>query len=186
MRVIGGSERGRRLQVPRGRDVRPTPDRVRETLFNWLQGEIEGAAVLDLFAGSGALGIEALSRGAAVATFVESTRPALAALEANLAPFAETGRAEVVRASAWRCLDQAPARRYHLVFLDPPYGRGWAARAAERLAAGGWLAPGAAVYVETGTDEGTPAVPRNWRLRREGTCGEVAYRLYQCDGEETA
>ena len=235
MRVIGGSERGRRLQVPKGRDVRPTPDRVRETLFNWLQGEIEGAVVLDLFAGSGALGIEALSRGAGVATFVENARPALTALEANLEAFrspphespprggengppgedrgrsgdgsgapgegrgrsrdgspapdpggAGAGRFEIVRASAWQFLGRSPARRYDLVFLDPPYGRGWAARAAVLLAEGGWLAPHAAVYVETGKDEGEPAVPAGWTLRREDTCGDVAYRLYDTDGEETA
>ena len=187
MRVIGGSERGRRLQVPKGRDVRPTPDRVRETLFNWLQGEVAGAAVLDLFAGSGALGIEALSRGAAVATFVEGARPALSALEANLAPFSDGDRAEVVRTSAWPYLDRPPARRYHLVFLDPPYGRGWAARAARRLEAGGWLAPGAAIYVETGADEPAPKVPPTWEQRREGRCGEVAYRLfgYEPPTEET-
>lgn len=187
MRVIGGSERGRRLQVPKGRDVRPTPDRVRETLFNWLQGEVEGAAALDLFAGSGALGIEALSRGADVATFVESARPALVALEANLAPFADSGRAEVVRTSAWRYLDRPPTRSYHLAFIDPPYGRGWAARAAQRLAAGGWLAPEAAIYVETGVDEPAPEVPAHWRQRRQGTCGDVAYRLfrYEPPTEET-
>ncbi|MEF8982067.1 RsmD family RNA methyltransferase, partial [Thiohalorhabdus sp.] len=115
MRVIGGSERGRRLQVPKGREVRPTPDRVRETLFNWLQGEVEGTAALDLFAGSGALGIEALSRGAAVATFAENARPALAALEANLASLTDSGRSEVVRVPVWRYLKQAPARSYHLV-----------------------------------------------------------------------
>jgi 16S rRNA (guanine966-N2)-methyltransferase len=224
--VIGGSERGRRLQVPKGRDVRPTPDRVRETLFNWLQGEIAGAVVLDLFAGSGALGVEALSRGAAFATFVETGRAARGALASNLEAFRSPphespprggengsplggrglsgengppgegggrfgsgsggGRFELVRASAWGFLEKGPGRRYDLVFLDPPYGRGWAARAAGLLAAGGWLAPQAAVYVETGVDEGAPAVPAGWRLRREGTCGDVAYRLYQCDGEETA
>jgi len=224
VRVIGGSERGRRLVVPKGRDVRPTPDRVRETLFNWLQGEVEGAAALDLFAGSGALGVEALSRGGAFVTFVENNRAALGALAGNLEwlskspphesppPGGETGplgknggdsgggagdgsggsgeaggsRFEIVRASAWGFLDRPPPRRYDLVFLDPPYGRGWAARAAQRLAAGGWLAAEAAVYVETGRDEGAPAVPAGWRLRREGTCGDVAYRLYHSQGKETA
>jgi 16S rRNA (guanine966-N2)-methyltransferase len=184
VRVIGGSERGRRLQVPKGRDVRPTPDRVRETLFNWLQGEVDGADVLDLFAGSGALGAEALSRGAGFATFVENNRGALAALAGNVEWVGD--RCEIVRASAWRFLERPPARRYDLVFLDPPYGRGWAARAAQRLQAGGWLAPHAVVYVETGADEGAPDVPAGWDLRREGTAGDVAYRLYATDGEDTA
>jgi 16S rRNA (guanine966-N2)-methyltransferase len=216
VRVIGGAGRGRRLQVPKGRDVRPTPDRVRETLFNWLQGEIEGAVVLDLFAGSGALGVEGLSRGAAFGTFVENNRAALGALSGNLEWLAKTpphespprggengppgegggrsggadsdgaSRYEIVRASAWQFLERSPARRYDLVFLDPPYGRGWAAQAAGLLAGGGWLAPHAAVYLETGRDEGEPAVPAGWTLRRAGTCGDVAYRLYDTDGEETA
>lgn len=218
MRVIGGSERGRRLQVPKGCDVRPTPDRVRETLFNWLQGEIDGAVVLDLFAGSGALGVEALSRGAAFAAFVENGRPAQGALASNLEAFRSPphgspprggengppgevggasgmgsgagpdggGRYEIVRVSAWRFLERSPGRRYELVFLDPPYGRGWAARAAQQLQAGGWLAPHAVVYVETGPDEGVPDVPAGWTLRREGKAGDVAFRLYDTDGEETA
>jgi 16S rRNA (guanine966-N2)-methyltransferase len=157
---------------------------VRETLFNWLQGEIDGAAVLDLFAGSGALGVEALSRGAAFATFVENHRGALVALAGNLEWVGD--RCELVRASAWRFLQGAPGRRYGLVFLDPPYGRGWAARAAQQLQAGGWLAPHAVVYVETGADEGEPDVPAGWALRRHGTAGDVAYRLYDTHGEETA
>ncbi|HKL78265.1 MAG TPA: 16S rRNA (guanine(966)-N(2))-methyltransferase RsmD [Gammaproteobacteria bacterium] len=178
MRIIGGHARGRRLQVPKGRDVRPTPDRVRETLFNWLQGELEGAAVLDLFAGSGALGLEALSRGAARVTFVENSRPALAALTANLETVGEPPGAEVVRTSAWRFLRGAPDRPYELVFLDPPYGQGLAAQAAQALEEGGWLQARARIYVETGVEEGPPDVPAHWRQHRAGTCGEVAYRLY--------
>lgn len=179
MRVIAGSERGRTLRVPRGRSVRPTPDRVRETLFNWLQGELEGSEVLDLFAGSGALGLEALSRGAAHATFVETASGALEALRANLEPFAQSERAELVRTSAWGLLEKAPRRSYHLVFLDPPYGRDWGPRAAHRLEEWGWLAPGAWVYLETASGEGEPQVPTGWRLHRSGTCGDVASWLYE-------
>ncbi len=179
MRVIGGSERGRRLRAPKGRDVRPTPDRVRETLFNWLQGELEGVTALDLFAGSGALGIEALSRGAGQVTFVESARPALAALQENLTLFGRDSRIRLVRASAWQFLAGFPERAFELVFLDPPYGRGWVLRAGQTLEGGGWLTPAAWVYVEAGREEDPVPVPENWQPYREGTCGEVAYRLYR-------
>jgi 16S rRNA (guanine966-N2)-methyltransferase len=118
VRVIAGRYRGRRLQAPRGTDVRPTPDRVREALFSIL-GDIEGVRVLDLFAGSGALGIEALSRGAASATLVENDRRALDAIRANLDPLPDAA-AEVVKADAltWLRGGRGP---YDLVFLDPPY-----------------------------------------------------------------
>jgi 16S rRNA (guanine966-N2)-methyltransferase len=153
---------------------------VRETLFNWLQGELEGAEVLDLFAGSGALGIEALSRGASRVTFVENGRAALSALEANLAVLGEEAAgAHVVRSSVWHFLAGGPPRTYGLVFLDPPYGKGLAGRAAEALEEGGWLQAGARIYLESGVDEGQPPVPAGWRPDRTGTCGEVAYRLYQ-------
>ena len=181
MRVIGGSARGRRLQVPRGRDVRPTPDRVRETLFNWLQGDLDGVTALDLFAGSGGLGIEALSRGAGHVTFVENGRPALAALQENLTFFGGDGRVRMVRASAWQFLAGRPERAFELVFLDPPYGRGWVSRAGDLLESGGWLTPAAWIYVESARDEDPVPVPENWQPHREGTCGEVAYRLYHRD-----
>jgi 16S rRNA (guanine(966)-N(2))-methyltransferase RsmD len=123
MRVIAGAYGGRRLQAPPGRATRPTSDRVREALFSILGGRVEGARVLDLFAGSGALGLEALSRGAAAATFVDSSPAALRALRANLAALG--AEAEVVRADALRFLSAPPAeaRQYSLVFLDPPYQR---------------------------------------------------------------
>ena len=119
MRVVAGRHRGRRLEAPPGRDTRPTSDKVREALFSIL-GSVEGASVLDLFAGSGALGIEALSRGAARATFVERDRRAAAAIRANLAALDE--RAEVVVRDALAWLRAAPAgTSYALVLIDPPY-----------------------------------------------------------------
>lgn len=125
MRVVAGSARGRRLVAPRGRQVRPTSDRVREAIFNALGslGVIEGAAVVDLFAGSGALGIEALSRGALSATFVESERAALDAVHANLAATALLGRARIVAADATRWL-ATTTDRFDLVLADPPYSFG--------------------------------------------------------------
>ena len=118
MRVVAGEYRGRRLQAPPGLDVRPTSDRVREALFSIL-GDINGLRVLDLFAGTGALGIEALSRGAASATFVENNRAAIDAIRANLQPLSDAN-AEVVRADAlaWLGRERGP---YDIVFLDPPY-----------------------------------------------------------------
>ncbi len=125
MRVVGGSARGRRLRAPGGEGVRPTSDRVREAIFDVLMSldAVEGSTVVDLFAGSGALGIEALSRGARSATFVESGREAVASIRANLATTAMGDRAEVVRAGVLEWLaGEGSTRRFDLALCDPPYG----------------------------------------------------------------
>ncbi len=130
MRVVAGTARGRQLAAPEGEGTRPTGDRVREAVFNALGslGAVDGATVLDLFAGSGALGIEALSRGAASAVFVDRDRSALAAVHANLEGTGLAASAEVVQADALAYLDRAPERRWDLALLDPPYAfDGWAA-----------------------------------------------------------
>jgi 16S rRNA (guanine966-N2)-methyltransferase len=149
MRVIAGNWGGRGLQAPRGDATRPTSDRVREALFSVLGARVEGARVLDLFAGSGALGLEALSRGAAEATFVDSAPAAIRAVRANLEALG--GVAEVRRADARRYLGSASAaaRQYDLVFLDPPYRL--AGRLGSELTAAlpAVLAPGAAVVAES-------------------------------------
>ena len=131
MRVVAGSARGRRLEAPDGDGTRPTGDRVREAVFNSLHsmGAVEDATVLDLYAGSGALGIEALSRGAAHATFADTDRRAVAAIEANLAATGLAEQATVVRADAATVVSRAVAegRRWDLALLDPPYAfAGWA------------------------------------------------------------
>jgi 16S rRNA (guanine966-N2)-methyltransferase len=148
MRVIAGSHRGRTLQAPRGRTTRPTSDRVREALFSIL-GEIGGVAVLDLFAGSGALAIEALSRGASNATLVDSSPGAIAAIRRNLDALGIN--AEVVRGDAVEWCEQAKrrARQYDLVFLDPPYRHGSALGARLTAALAGVLAPEARVVAES-------------------------------------
>jgi 16S rRNA (guanine966-N2)-methyltransferase len=176
IRIIGGRLRNSRLQVPDLPGLRPTPERVRETLFNWLAPAIEGVQALDLCAGTGALGIEALSRGAARVQFVERDGLAAQALRDNLARLkAEGGTVAVADAEAF--LDRTPAP-FGLVLLDPPFAAQLWTPLAQRLEAGGWLAPAAWVYVES-PRELEPALPRNWNLHREGRAGEVRYALYR-------
>jgi 16S rRNA (guanine966-N2)-methyltransferase len=148
MRVIAGSHRGRTLYAPRGRATRPTSDRVREAVFSIL-GEIGGTTVLDLFAGSGALAIEALSRGASGATLVDSSQAAIEAIRRNLDALGID--AEVVRADALAWCEQAKrrARQYDLVFLDPPYRHGSPLGARLTAALSGLLTPGARVVAES-------------------------------------
>jgi 16S rRNA (guanine966-N2)-methyltransferase len=176
LRIIGGRHRGRRLQFPAGIDIRPTPDRVRETLFNWLQPRIEGARVLDLFAGSGALGLEALSRGAAHVTFVERDRRACAAIETLARDWRETAfRVESGDALAW--LARTKHEAYDIVFLDPPYDAELTVPAAAALARS-WLAPDARVYLERRARVALPEMPDGWRELRAGRAGEVGYHLF--------
>ncbi len=175
LRIIGGLWRGRRLRFPASADIRPTPDRVRETLFNWLGTRIAGARCLDLFAGSGALGLEALSRGAASVTFVERDAVAARELKARIAEWGATN-AQVVRADALRFLESS-AEPYDIVFLDPPFASGLAAEAARKLEERGWLRPGALIYVECAAREGLPPLPANWVVRRAKRAGEVGYHL---------
>jgi 16S rRNA (guanine966-N2)-methyltransferase len=178
LRIVGGRHRGRKLQFPDGVDIRPTPDRVRETLFNWLQPRIVDARVLDLFAGSGALGLEALSRGAAHVTFVERDRRAVTAIGVLLKEWSEsaatvtTGDALAWLASAHR---EAP---FDIVFIDPPFDAALVSAAALALVARGRLAPDARIYVEKRARDPSPALPEGWREQRAGRAGEVGYHLY--------
>lgn len=154
MRVISGEWRGRKLLAPKGDATRPTADRTRETLFSMLTsrlGSFEGLAVADLFAGSGALGIEALSRGAATCLFAEQDRDALDVLRGNLSTLGATVRADV-RAGSVLGLGPAP-RAYDLLMLDPPYGTGAASVALDKLHRLGWIGPDSWVSVETGHSE---------------------------------
>jgi 16S rRNA (guanine966-N2)-methyltransferase len=174
LRIIGGRWRSRRLGFPERDGLRPTPDRVRETLFNWLAAYLPGARCLDAFAGSGALGLEALSRGAAEVVFVESDPGAVAALRANLAVL-EAQHAGLVEADVLDWL-RGPARPFDIVFLDPPYRSGLLAPACALLAERGWVAPGGLVYLET--PEGVaPPLPPGWTLTRSKTAGQVGYHL---------
>jgi 16S rRNA (guanine966-N2)-methyltransferase len=159
-------------------DIRPTPDRVRETLFNWLQPRIVAARVLDLFAGSGALGLEALSRGAAHVTFVERDRRAAAAIDSVVRDWKEQ-EATVVCTDALAWLDRpAGAEPFDLVFLDPPYDSTLLAEAAAAVARTGRLAPDARVYLERRAREPLSALPSTWKELRAGRAGEVGYHLF--------
>jgi len=148
MRIIAGQHRGRRLEEFPGDAVRPTSDRAREALFSMLNSRqaLLDAAVLDLFCGTGALGLEALSRGAAHVTFVDKDPEALAITKRNVQACKETGRSRILRADAAKL--GAADRPYRLVLLDPPYGKGLGEAALASLAAGGWLRPGALVMLE--------------------------------------
>jgi len=177
LRIIAGQWRGRKFHFP-ALDIRPTPDRVRETLFNWLQPRIQGARCLDLFAGSGALGLEALSRGAAEVVFVEQQRAASVAIERLLTQWPAAGRARVLCTEAQRYLSSQAPSAFDLVLLDPPYASGEIAAAARALEHG-WLASEARIYIEHARGESLPALPASWHELRAGTAGAVGYHLYQ-------
>ncbi|QWT20544.1 16S rRNA (guanine(966)-N(2))-methyltransferase RsmD [Bacillus sp. NP157] len=175
IRIVSGSLRNSRLEVPDLPGLRPTPERVRETLFNWLQPVIEGARCLDLFAGTGALGIEALSRGASMATFVEREPKLATALKANLARLKVQAAVVVDDAARWLGGGGKP---FDVVFMDPPFAAGLWDAAAAALEAHGWLAPSAWIYVEAPRDA-SPSVPPGWQVHRQGSAGDVVFTLYR-------
>jgi 16S rRNA (guanine966-N2)-methyltransferase len=176
LRIIGGRWRGIKIDFPDHAELRPSPDRVRETLFNWLQTIIVDARCLDLFAGSGALGIEALSRGAATAVFVERDAQACQAISATLQRLNATG-GSVVNSDALSWLDVAPAAPFNIVFLDPPYAAGLLPQVCEKLISQRWLAPSAMIYLESPASEPLPALPGAWSLYRSRQAGQVSYHL---------
>ena len=180
MRIIAGTWRGRLLSAPPGATTRPTADRVRQALFDRLmhaswagRAAIEGARVLDVFAGTGALGLEALSRGGAHATFIEDNRAALATLRANIAACRAEDRCTVLPADVLRPPRGAPCR---LLFLDPPYGAGLVPRAVAALATAGWVEQGTLIVAEVGRDDPTPVdAPLDERM--QGAARVVAWRF---------
>ena len=176
VRIIGGGWRGRRVSFPDIPGLRPTPDRVRETLFNWLQQDIAGARCLDLFAGSGALGLEALSRGAKEAVFVEQAVAASRTLQEQLIRLGGAGKGQVVEMGAARYL-RSPPRQFDIAFLDPPFGQGALAEYVSMLDAGRWLEARALVYLENEKRDGAPVLPAHWELLKSKSAGEVGYHL---------
>ncbi|MGI9330454.1 MAG: 16S rRNA (guanine(966)-N(2))-methyltransferase RsmD [Gammaproteobacteria bacterium] len=175
VRIIGGRWRGRKILLADDTAIRPTPDRVRETLFNWLAPNIAESRCLDLYAGSGVLGLEALSRGAGEVVFVDQ----LPAVTRQLATLLETLKVSdclVCQADAEGYLSNPPSP-FDIVFLDPPFGTGLAKLCT--LLAGGWLAPGARVYLESNRKEPLPELPEDWQLLREKTAGQIRFALAQ-------
>ena len=174
LRIIAGVWRGRKLVFAPVAGLRPTSDRVRETLFNWLGSYIHGARCLDLFAGSGALGLEAASRGAVAAVLVDADPRVVRTLEEQV-HLLDARQVRVVQAASERYL-QGPAESYDIVFLDPPYRQGLLAQCLLQLEQRGWLAPDAWVYVEA--ERGLePPLPANWKIHRGKTTGQVGYHL---------
>lgn len=183
MRIVGGNLKGRNLSAPPGRSTRPTSDRVREAVFNvLLHGvagfDIEGARVLDLFAGSGALGLEALSRGAKFALFVEEDASARGVIRENAESLGVLGQTKIWRRDATRLGPCAPTPPFDLVFADPPYGKGLAEAALRSLMSGGWTAPRAVLVVEEAADVEMVA-PEGLELIDERVYGDTQVRFYR-------
>ncbi|MGH8453100.1 MAG: 16S rRNA (guanine(966)-N(2))-methyltransferase RsmD [Nevskiales bacterium] len=171
-RIIGGEWRRRRFDFVTDRDVRPSPDRVRETLFNWLAPVIEGQRCLDLYAGSGALGLEALSRGAAQVVFVDRERSVIDRIRAHLSTLGAAARAELVQAEAIQYLGQVKTG-FDIVFVDPPFRQGQVPVLLQRLQP--HLAADHRVYIETETPP--PALPPGWEILKSARAGQVSYAL---------
>ena len=177
LRIIGGAWRGRRVAVTDEPALRPTPDRVRETLFNWVAPLIEGSRCLDLFAGSGALGFEAASRGASQVVMVERAASVFQALRTNREILDAERRITIFHADALAWLRITPAEPFDLVFLDPPFKADLLAPSCLALQREGWLTPGARIYLETASLQGFPALPTGWKLIRDRQAGQVRFGL---------
>lgn len=175
VRIIGGEWRGRRLMVPDLPNLRPTPDRVRETLFNWLAPYIYGAYCLDPFAGSGALGFEALSRGADKVVMVDQSPVVIKLLQEELILF-KTGKGEVYRANAPSQL-KTPERPFDIVFLDPPFQENLLLLTCEYLEKHSFLAKNAYVYLEAKDTLKESDLPPDWQIVKSKRAGQVAYHL---------
>lgn len=184
LRIIGGQWRSRRLPILAETGVRPTSDRIRETLFNWLRGYVEGARCLDLFAGSGVLGFEALSRGAALATLVDEDLRVVQQLQQNAITL-DTRQAEII----WQQADEfllgaipGNGQPYDIVFLDPPFREDMLGRCCELLERCGWLTDEALIYLESDSHRDFPELPLHWQVLNDKKAGHVAYRLIRRQG----
>ncbi|AUI66921.1 MULTISPECIES: 16S rRNA (guanine(966)-N(2))-methyltransferase RsmD [Glaesserella] len=177
VRVIAGLWRGRKLPVLNAEGLRPTTDRVKETLFNWLMMDIAGSRCLDCFAGSGSLGIEALSRQAQAVTFLEKFADAANQLKKNLVSL-KTENGKVIHTDSLQFLaQQNSAEPFDIVFVDPPFHQGFVPQVLAYLAQNGWLAENALIYVETEKNHPPLDLPKHWQIVKEKTAGQVVSRL---------
>ncbi|CAH8229345.1 16S rRNA (guanine(966)-N(2))-methyltransferase RsmD [Vibrio sp. SA48] len=181
VRIISGLWRGRKLPVHDAQGLRPTTDRVKETLFNWLAQEVPGAKCLDLFAGSGGLGFEAASRQAESVTLIELNPTAFKQIQQNIAAL-NASNVQVVNSDALTFLQQVGTPQ-HIIFIDPPFRQGLLNETVTLLEQNGWLADDAMIYIETEKELPLDGIPNNWRLHREKTAGQVSYRLFERTSE---
>ncbi|ABS10281.1 16S rRNA (guanine(966)-N(2))-methyltransferase RsmD [Shewanella baltica] len=185
VRIIAGQWRSRRLPIQDLEGLRPTTDRVRETLFNWLANDLVNARVLDCFGGSGALALEALSRYASFAQIIELQRGAAMQLKENLQTL-KCDKAEVLNADTLVVLQRGCEQGFDVVFIDPPFRKGLAEKTIQLLDTQAWLNDGALIYVEIESELTQLAIPPCWHALKEKNAGQVSYRLYQYQAENTA
>ncbi|EKO3966760.1 16S rRNA (guanine(966)-N(2))-methyltransferase RsmD [Vibrio fluvialis] len=177
VRIISGLWRGRKLPVHDAEGLRPTTDRVKETLFNWLAQDIPHAKCLDLFAGSGGLGFESASRQADKVTMLEMNPQAFAQLKTNIAAL-KASNIEAVNTDTLAYLKQ-PGQAYDVVFIDPPFRQGLLQETVQLLEQNGWLAANAMIYIESEKELPLTELPESWQLYREKLAGQVCYRLFE-------
>jgi 16S rRNA (guanine966-N2)-methyltransferase len=180
LRIIGGRWRGRKLPFAARPGLRPTPDRVRETLFNWLAPVIRGSCCLDLYAGSGALGLEAASRGAARVVMVDHAADVVGSLREQRVTL-DASEVEVIQADVVQWLRGPPAQAFDIVFLDPPFRQGLLSDSMRLLEANGWLAGDSFIYIEAEKDL-RPDLPKGWEIYRSKQAGQVGYQLVRRQG----
>lgn len=181
VRIISGLWRGRKLPVHDAEGLRPTTDRVKETLFNWLAQDIPHAKCLDLFAGSGGLGFESASRQADKVTMLEMNPQAFAQLKTNIAAL-KASNIEAVNTDTLAYLKQ-PGQAYDVVFIDPPFRQGLLQETVQLLEQNGWLAANAMIYIESEKELPLTELPESWQLSREKLAGQVCYRLFERTSE---
>ncbi|MEJ6123702.1 16S rRNA (guanine(966)-N(2))-methyltransferase RsmD [Vibrio sp. 2-Bac 85] len=177
IRLISGQWRGKKLTVKDKQGLRPTTDRTKETLFNWLMHDIRDANCLDCFSGSGSLGFEALSRYCQFCTFLELDKQVAKQLQINLTSL-NVENAQIIQGDSLKYLHQTATQNYDVVFIDPPFNLGLTQPCIEQLEANGYLANGCLIYVEVESSLNTLQIPDNWQLLKEKTSGQVRYQLF--------
>lgn len=177
LRIIGGKWRSRQISFEDAPGLRPTPSRVRETLFNWLQADVHGSRCLDLFAGSGALGFEAASRGASAVVQVESNPLVYKKLKENVSKLM-AANVQVILDEAHSYLCSEPIQ-FDLVFMDPPFGKNYLVDVCCKLESGGWLTDNAKIYMESEPGIDLTAIPQSWEMQKSKKAGEVMFYLFR-------